>query len=220
MTAQAVDKSSPVRRPFPTDPGALAHCEPGRPWPLGATLEAGGVNFAVYSSVAQQVVLCLFDSTGTREVRQIPLPCRTDAIWHGFVPGLCAGARYALRVHGPYDPATGVRCNPNKLLLDPYAKALDRALHGAAWQYAYKLGAPERDLKMDTANNAAGAGKCLVFDPAFDWEGDTPPRTAMEDTIFYELHVRGFTMQMPEVPTGLHGTFAGLASAPAIEYLK
>jgi isoamylase len=220
MTAQAVGKSSPVRRPLSTDPGSVQHCEPGRPWPLGATVEAGGVNFAVHSSVAEQVVLCLFDTTGTREVRQIPLPGRTDDIWHGFVAGLRPGTRYGLRVHGPYDPSRGVRCNPNKLLLDPYAKALDRPLRGAAWQYAYKLGAADRDLKMDTVNNAAGAAKCLVFDGAFDWEGDTPPRVPMEDTICYELHARGFTMQMPEVPTGSRGTFAGLASPAVIEYLK
>jgi isoamylase len=220
MTAQAVGKSSPVRRPQSHDPGPPQHCDPGRPWPLGATLDAGGVNFAVYSSVAEQVVLCLFDATGTREVRRITLPCRTNEVWHGYVPGLRAGTRYGLRVHGPYEPAQGLRCNPHKLLLDPYARAIDRPLRGAAWQYAYKLGGPDRDLKMDTVNNAAGAGKCLVVDPAFDWEGDAPPRIPMEDTIFYELHVRGFTMQMPEVPTGLRGTFAGLASPPAIEYLK
>jgi isoamylase len=220
MTAHAVGNTSPVRRPQSTDPGPPQHCQPGRPWPLGATLEAGGVNFAVYSSIAEQVVLCLFDATGTREVRQIPLPCRTNDVWHGFVPGLRAGTRYGLRVHGPYHPAHGLRCNPHKLLLDPYAKAIDRPLRGAAWQYAYKLGGPERDLKMDTVNNAHGAGKCLVVDPAFDWGDDAPPATPMEDTIFYEVHVRGFTMQMPEVPTGMRGTFAGMASPPAIEYLK
>ncbi len=220
MTAQAVDQHPPVRRQSNRDPGPPQRCDPGRPWPLGATLQEGGVNFAVYSSIAEQVVVCLFDSTGTREVRQIALPCRTDGVWHGFVPGLRAGCRYGLRVHGPYDPSRGMRCNPHKLLLDPYAKAIDRPLRGAAWQYAYKLGSPERDLRMDTVNNAAGAGKCLVVDPAFDWEGDERPRIPMEDTVFYELHVRGFTMQMPQVSDGLRGTFSGLATQPVIDHLK
>ncbi|HWI80406.1 glycogen debranching protein GlgX [Ramlibacter sp.] len=220
MTAKAVDKPSSARRPTAPDPGLPQRCEPGQPWPLGASLQPEGVNFAVYSSVAEQVVVCLFDSTGTREIRRITLPCCTDHVWHGFVPGLRAGCRYGLRVHGPYDPPRGVRCNPHKLLLDPYARAIDRPLRGAAWQYAYKLGGPDRDLKIDTVNNAAGAAKCLVVDPAFDWEDDAPPRIPMEDTVFYETHVRGFTMQMPEVPTGLRGTFAGLATAPVIEYLK
>jgi len=221
MTAAAVSKTPTARRKASTDSGAPHHyCEPGCPWPLGASLVAGGVNFAVYSSVAEKVEVCLFDSTGTREVRHIVLPCRTDHIWHGFVPGLKAGTRYGLRVHGPYDPAHGLRCNPHKLLLDPYARAIDRPLRGAAWQYAYKLGGPERDLKIDTVNNAAGAAKCLVLDPAFDWEGDAPPRIAMADTVFYEVHVRGFTQQMPEVAPGLRGTFAGLASEPAIAHLR
>ena len=219
MTAQAVvAKTHAARRK--SVPDALPHhCDSGRPWPLGATLEAGGVNFAVYSSVAEKVEVALFDVTGTREIRHLALPCRTDDVWHGFVPGLHAGARYGLRVHGPYDPPAGLRCNPHKLLLDPYARAIDRPLRGAAWQYAYKLHAHERDLKIDTHNNSPGAAKCLVVDPAFDWEGDAPPRTPLADSIFYEVHVRGFTQQMEEVPSGLRGTFSGLASEPALRYL-
>jgi len=219
MTAQAVEQHPPDRHASP-DRGAQAQCEPGRAWPLGATPQPGGVNFAVYSSVAERVVVCLFDATGTREVRRVTLPCHSEGVWHGFVAGVHAGCRYGLRVHGPYDPTRGVRCNPHKLLLDPYARAIDRPLRGAAWQYAYKLGGPDRDLRMDTVNNAAGAGKCLVVDPAFDWEDDRPPGIALEDTVIYEMHVRGFTMQLPEVPTGLRGTFSGIATAPVIEYLK
>ena len=221
MTAKAVARIPAPRRKAQTDTAVPQHCDPGRTWPLGASLEAGGVNFALYSSVAEKVELCLFDGTGTREVRRLELfLSRDEDIWHGFVPGLQAGARYGLRVYGSYDPASGLRCNPHKLLLDPYARAIDRPLRGAAWQYAYKLGSAERDLKIDTVNNAAGAAKCLVVDPAFDWEGDKPLRTPMEDTVFYETHVRGFTQQMEEVPPGLRGTFAGLASAPAIAHFR
>jgi len=196
------------------------HCEAGLPWPLGAHPRDGGVNFAVYSSIAEKVEVCLFDRTGTRELRRLALPCRTDDVWHGFLPGAAPGLLYGLRVHGPYEPAQGLRCNPHKLLLDPYTRALDRPLRGGAWQYAYTLGSTERDLVMDTADNAAGAAKAVVLDPHFDWEGDRRPAIPWEDTVFYEVHVRGFTKQMPEVPEGLRGTFAGLASEPAIAHLK
>jgi glycogen operon protein len=216
MTAAAVaaSHSPPIEAQLPD------HCEPGRPWPLGATLSEHGVNFAVYSSVADKVELCLFDRTGTREVRRLALPCRTDDVWHGFVPGLPAGTRYGLRVHGPYQPQQGLRCNPHKLLLDPYAKALDRPLRGGAWQYAYTLGGPARDLAMDTVDNAAGAAKCVVLDTRFDWGEDRRPDIPLEDTVFYEVHVRGFTRLMDEVPHGLRGTFAGLASEPAVAHLR
>ncbi|WP_239027231.1 glycogen debranching protein GlgX [Ramlibacter algicola] len=195
-------------------------CEPGRPWPLGATLTDSGVNFAVYSSIATRVELCLFDRTGTREVRRLVLPSRTDDVWHGFVPGLPAGTRYGVRVHGPYQPQQGLRCNPNKLLLDPYARQLDRPLRGGSWQYAYTLGGPARDLAMDASDNAAGAAKCVVLDPAFDWGEDRRPQVPMADTVFYEVHVRGFTKLMEDVPHAQRGTFAGLASEPAIAHLK
>jgi isoamylase len=220
MTARAVAKHPAARRKTPADAAAPQRCERGVPWPLGATLEAAGVNFAVYSSVADKVEVCLFDSAGTRETGRIALPFRTDDVWHGFVPGLQAGARYGLRVHGPYDPESGLRCNPNKLLLDPYARAIDRPLHGAPWQYAYKLGSPERDLKIDTANNASAAAKCIVVDPVFDWEGDVRPAIPMADTVIYETHVRGFTQQMEELEAGLRGTFAGIATAAAIAHFK
>ncbi|MFC5497260.1 glycogen debranching protein GlgX [Caenimonas terrae] len=195
-------------------------CQPGRPWPLGATVGAGGVNFAVYSGVAAKVEICLFDADGMAETRRIALPCRSDAIWHGFVPGLQPGAKYGLRVHGPYEPESGVRCNPAKLLLDPYARALDRALHGAAWQYAYVLGNEEQDLLRDDTDNAGEAAKCVVVDHAFDWGGDAPPEIPMARSVFYELHVKGFTRQLPGVPQELRGTYAGLANPAAIDYLK
>jgi isoamylase len=212
MTAVAVVAPAPssTEAPLPD------HCEPGRPWPLGATLTEHGVNFAVFSSIADKVEICLFDRTGTREVRRYALPCRTDDVWHGFLPGLPAGARYGLRVHGPYQPQNGLRCNPNKLLLDPYAKALDRPLRGGAWQYGYTLGGPARDLAMDTADNGAGAAKCVVLDTGFDWGDDRRPGIPLEDTVFYEVHVRGFTKLMDEVPHGVRGTFSGWpASRPS-----
>ncbi len=194
--------------------------QPGRPWPLGATLRDGGVNFAVFSGVADQVEICLFDADGKTETERIALPCRSDGIWHGFVPGLAAGARYGLRVHGPYEPEAGLRCNPAKLLLDPYARALDRPLHGAAWQYAYQLGNEDQDLLADATDNGAEAAKCVVVDNGFDWGDDAPPATPMARTVCYEAHVKGFTKQLPGVPEHLRGTYAGLANEAAIAHLK
>jgi glycogen operon protein len=220
MTARAVAKPTAARRHSTAEPAATHRRERGRPWPLGATLEAEGVNFAIFSSVAEKVELCLFDASGSRELERIALPCRTDDVWHGFIPGLKAGQRYGYRVHAPYAPETGVRCNPAKLMLDPYARAIDRVLHGAAWQYSYKLGSPERDLKVDTFDNGAIAGKAVVVDPSFDWEGDERPRIPMHDTVFYEVNVRGFTMQMEELPAEIRGTFSAVASPQAIGHFK
>jgi isoamylase len=221
MTAKAVSPSRAFRvSQHPAPAGTESACPPGSPWPLGATLYPDGVNFAVYASTAERVEVCLYDASGEQEERRIALPARTDDVWHGFVPGLGAGQRYGLRVHGPYDPQHGWRCNPHKLLLDPYARALDRPLRGAAWQYAYPLGQERRDLQMDTQDNGALAAKCIVVDPHFDWGDDTHPGTPMEETVFYEVHVRGFTELMPDVPEALRGTFAGLASEPAVAHLK
>ncbi|MGE4243753.1 glycogen debranching protein GlgX [Ramlibacter sp.] len=220
MTAAAVAVPLPSSASHDPDTAAPHGCESGRAWPLGATLQAGGVNFAIFSGAADKVELCLFDRSGTREVQRIALPECTDHVWHGFVPNLPAGTRYGYRIHGPYDPANGVRCNPHKLMLDPYAKAHDRPLRGAAWQYAYTLGAEGQDLTMDTVDNAAGAAKCMVVDPAFDWGDDAAPAVPMSDTVFYEVHVRGFTKEMQDVPPHLRGTYLGLASEPAIRHLK
>ena len=186
---------------------------------MGPTVRDGGVNFAVFSSVAEKVELCLFDPGG-RELQRLALPCRNDNIWHGFVPGLTAGTLYGLRVHGPYDPEAGVRCNPAKLLLDPYARAIDRPLRGAAWQYAYTLGNPGQDLQLDPLDNGANAAKCIVVDERFDWGDDAPPAIPMSHSVIYEVHVKGFTKQLPEVPEALRGTYAGLASPAAVAHLK
>ncbi|MDB5911597.1 MAG: treX [Ramlibacter sp.] len=220
MTAQAVASTPAKRQSSPPAGGAPAPCQPGRHWPLGATLEAGGVNFAVFAGSAERVEVCLFDAEGANEIRRIILPMRTDDIWHGLVPGLGAGTRYGIRVHGPYDPQHGWRCNPYKLLLDPYAKQIDRPLRGSIWQYGYPLGQDKRDLHMDTRDNAPHAAKGVVVDPQFDWGDDRHPQVPMEDSVFYEVHVRGFTRQMPEVPQALRGTFAGLGSDAAIAHLK
>jgi glycogen operon protein len=221
MTAQAVVKSRAHRvSPSPAPAGAPTACPPGRPWPLGATPVEGGVNFAVYASAAERVEICLFDETGAREERRIILPERADDVWYGFAPGLGAGTRYGIRVHGPYEPNNGWRCNPYKLLLDPYAKQIDRPLRGASWQYGYPLGQDKRDLHMDTRDNALHTAKCVVVDPAFDWGDDRHPEVPLEDSVVYEINVRGFTKQMPDVPEALRGTFAGLASEAAVAHLK
>ncbi|HSV79109.1 MAG TPA: glycogen debranching protein GlgX [Ramlibacter sp.] len=221
MTAKAVSKSRAHRVSSPpAEPGQPLPCRDGCPWPLGATLMEGGVNFAVYASAAERVEICVFSKPDAREDYRIVLPGRTDDIWHGFVPGMGAGTLYGLRVHGPYDPPHGWRCNPYKLLLDPYAKQLDRPLRGASWQYGYPLGQDKRDLHMDTRDSAAHAARCVVVDPAYDWGGDRRPDIPMEDSVFYEVHVRGFTKRMPEVPEALRGTCAGLASEPAMGHLK
>ncbi|MDB5858934.1 MAG: glgX [Ramlibacter sp.] len=221
MTAQAVDRSRiPHVSSPPAEAGRPASCQPGKPWPLGATLGNGGVNFAVFASGAEKVEICLFDAGGTREEQRITLPGHTDDVWHGFVPGLAVGAKYGLRVHGAYEPLHGWRCNPNKLLLDPYAKAIDRPLRGAAWQYAYTLGNEKRDMLMDATDNGALAAKSVVVDPAYDWGDDRHPATPMEDSVFYEVHVRGFTRQMEAVPEHLRGTYAGLGSEAAVAHLK
>ena len=192
---------------------------PGRPWPLGATLTEGGVNFALFSAHAERVELCLFDAAG-QEVARRDLPACTDQVWHGLLPGAGAGTVYGFRVHGPYAPLDGHRFNPNKLLLDPYARGLagtfrwDDAVHG------YTRGDPAADLSFDPRDSAPFVPKSVVIDPSHDWQGDTPPRTPWADTVIYEAHVRGLTMRHPEVPEPLRGTLAGLAHPVVVDHLR
>jgi len=193
--------------------------ELGNPFPLGATVGRMGVNFAIYSSMADRVEVCLFAEDG-RETERIALPGLTDDVWHGFVQGLKPGQRYGLRVHGPYAPEQGQRCNPSLLLMDPYTRALDAPVRGAADQFGYVLGQPEEDLVPNPQDNGATAPKGRIVRSRFDWGDDQAPRTAAEDTVFYEVHVKGFTQTMADVPQALRGTYAGLASAPAIAHLK
>ncbi len=193
---------------------------PGEPYPLGATWDGEGVNFSLFSEHAENVQLCLFDPKGRRVTCEIDLTWQTDQVWHGYLPEARPGMLYGYRVHGPYDPKHGHRFNANKLLLDPYAKNIVGRLRWCDALFGYSIGQPEVDLIPDKRDSAAGVLKSKVIDPAFTWGDDRPPHTPWHDTIIYELHVKGFTYQHPDIPPRLRGTYAGLASAPAIEHLK
>ena len=193
---------------------------PGDPYPLGATWDGRGVNFSLFSENAEKVELCLFDAAGRREIERINLYERTDQTWHCYLPDARPGLLYGYRVHGPYAPAEGHRFNPNKLLLDPYAKLIrgDMRWHDAT--FGYRVGHRDEDLSFDKRDSAYYMPRCEVVDTAFTWGDDRPPRTPWHETVLYETHVRGFTMQHPDIPPEQRGTYAGLASAPAIEHLR
>lgn len=193
---------------------------PGRPYPLGATWDGKGVNFALFSEHAEKVELCLFDPLGRHEIERIVLREHTDQVWHGYLPHARPGQLYGYRVHGPYLPEEGHRFNAHKLLLDPYAKAIEGVPHWSDANFSYEVGHVDEDLSFDKRDNAAGMPKCKVVDTHFDWGKDQPPDTPWNETIIYELHVKGFTQLHPDVPDHLRGTYAGLASAPAIAHLK
>ncbi len=193
---------------------------PGAPFPRGATWDGRGVNFALFSEHAERVELCLFDATGKREVQRIDLRDRTDQIWHCYLPEARPGLLYGYRVHGPYDPARGHRFNPNKLLIEPYAKDIVGQIAWSDAHFGYRIGHRHADLSFDRRDNAAGMPKSRVIDPAFTWGDDRPPRVPWADMVIYELHVLGFTMQHPDLPKRLRGTYAGLATAPVIEHLQ
>ena len=193
---------------------------PGRPYPLGATWDGSGVNFALFSEHADKVDLCLFDEQGRREIARVALPEQTDQVWHGYLPEVRPGQLYGYRVHGPYAPQAGHRFNPNKLLIDPYAKSIVGNLKWSDAHFGYKMGSRRDDLSFDRRDNASGMPKCKVIDAAFTWGDDRPPNTPWHETVIYELHVKGFTKLHPDVPPALRGTYAGLATAPVIEHLK
>ena len=192
----------------------------GSPYPLGATWDGEGVNFALFSERAEGVELCLFDPKGRHEVQRITMPWQTDHVWHCYLPEIRPGMLYGYRVHGPYAPKDGQRFNANKLLIDPYAKIIVGNMQWSDAQFGYKVGSKLADLSFDRHNNAPGMPKCKVIDTAFSWGNDRPLRTPWHDTIIYELHVRGYTMQHPQVPLPLRGTYAGLCTEPVIEHLK
>ncbi len=192
---------------------------PGRPYPLGATWDGSGVNFALFSQNAERVELCLFDSRGTRELRRIALPEYTDQVWHGYLPEIERGTLYGYRVYGPYDPERGHRFNHHKLLLDPYAKQLYGHVRWTDANFGYRLGSSRADLSFDRRDNAAAMPKCVVVDTAFTWGEDRRLYTRWHEMVVYEMHVRGFTIKNPLVPPELRGTFAGLSSQSTIEYL-
>ena len=190
---------------------------PGRPEPLGPSLVDGGVNFALFSAHAEKVELCLFDEQGTRELERAGL-WRTGNIWHIAVRGVPAGQRYGFRVHGPYDPRQGHRFNPNKLLIDPYARALDRSFRLAPEHFGYRVGAPEGDLSFDDRDSAPVTPKCIVT--AGLPSGSAALGVPWKDTILYELHVRGFTMRREDLAPELRGTFAALSAPPVVAHLR
>jgi glycogen operon protein len=190
---------------------------PGRPWPRGASWDGAGVNFAVYSQAATRVEVCLFDARDpAREIARFDLPENTEFTWHGYVPELEPGALYGIRVHGPWAPGQGHRCNPHKLLVDPYARALSGALR---WDPALFGHARDNDLQLDTRDSAPFVPRAVVVDGHFDWQGDRALLTPWRKTILYELHVRGFTKLHPAIPERLRGTYAGLAHPAAIDHL-
>jgi isoamylase len=187
----------------------------GHPFPLGATFDGKGTNFAVFSEGAEGVMVCLFDASG-EETERIPLPECSSFVWHGYLEGVRPGQRYGLRVSGPYAPREGHRYNPNKLVIDPYARAFNGKADYRAPLFGYKDGQEE---VPDDRDSAAGVPRCVVTDGAFDWEGDRPPLVPWHRTVVYELHVKGFTRRHPGVPEQLRGTYLGLASPPVIEHL-
>ncbi|WP_298824900.1 glycogen debranching protein GlgX [uncultured Piscinibacter sp.] len=191
--------------------------ENGHPWPLGAHWDGHGVNVAVFSAHAQRVDLCVFDDGGRQELKRLPLPARTQDVWHGYLRGAGPGLVYGLRAHGPWRPERGHRFNPHKLLLDPYAREIVGRFEWRAEHY----GADARHgTHMDMRDNATCALKARVVDPRHDWRGDRHPHTPLERTVLYELHVKGFTQRHPGVPEALRGSYAGLASDAAIAHFK
>jgi glycogen debranching enzyme len=189
---------------------------------MGAQADTLGVNFCVWSTHATQVDLCLFDASGQHEIARLPLPGRSGELWHGHLAGAAPGQLYGLRVQGPWQPERGHRFNPNKLLLDPWAHDIVAPVQGFSAHAAGAVAAGQTQSQEPCPiNNAAQAFKsCVVQDAPFDWQGDAPPHTALAHTVVYEVHVRGFTKRMPDVPQANQGTYAGLGSAAAVAHLK
>jgi len=192
---------------------------PGTPYPLGATWDGAGTNFALFSEVAERVELCLFDSGPAghpeRETR-IAITEVDGLVWHCYLPDVEPGQRYGYRVHGPYQPERGHRCNPAKLLLDPYGKAVDGQVTWHQAVYSYQHGNPS---VLNSDDSAPYMPRNVVINPYFDWGDDRPPRTPYHETLIYEAHVRGLTARHPAVPAGLRGSYAGLAHPAVIEHL-
>jgi glycogen operon protein len=194
--------------------GALSEIWPGKAYPLGATYDGSGTNFAVFSEAAEKVELCLFDNgTETR----VTLPEVDGFVWHGFIPNIEPGQRYGYRVYGPYNPVAGHRCNPNKLLIDPYAKAIDGTFEWNQSLFGYNFGDP--DSRNDD-DSAASMPKSVVINPFFDWGVDRPPGHEYADTVIYEAHVKGLTQTHPDIPEQARGTYSGVAHPVIIEHLK
>src|SRR3979411_963757 len=204
----------------PTSTLTRHRVQEGRPFPLGATWDGLGVNFALFSANAAKVELCLFDLEGEQEIERIELPEYTDEVWHGYLPDARPGQVYGYRVYGPYSPAAGHRFNHNKLLLDPYGKQIVGELKWNDALFGYTIGSPEGDLSFDERDSAPFVPKCRVIDPAFTWGEERRPQIPWERTILYEAHVRGYTMRHPSVPNSLRGTFAGLMHHEIINHIR
>ncbi len=187
---------------------------PGNPYPLGATFDGSGTNFSLFSEVAEAVELCLFGEDGTE--RRVEMPEVDGYVWHCYLPSVQPGQRYGYRVHGPYDPAAGARCNPAKLLLDPYAKAIDGAIDWTRSLFAYQLGEPRTVNNEDSAPHTM---RGVVINPFFDWAGDRSPRTPYHESLIYEAHVKGMTALHPEVPKEQRGSYTGLTNPAVIDHL-
>ncbi len=192
----------------------------GSPTPFGAVYDGRGVNFALFSEHATGVELCLFDSGSDRETVRIPLPHKTENVWHAYVEGIGPGQLYGYRVHGPYDPANGHRFNPHKLLIDPYARLLSGRLRWHDSMYGYRLGSLRSDLTLDRRDSARFMPKCVVEQPLHMWGDDRRPRVPWRDTVIYEAHVKGLTELHPDVPAVQRGTYAALGHPRVIEHLK
>lgn len=188
---------------------------PGSPYPLGATYDGGGTNFSIFSEAAHRIELCLFSDVGA-EMR-IALPERDGLVWHGYLPRVGPGQRYGYRVHGPYDPAVGLRCNPSKLLLDPYAKAIDGRIEWNEALFAYRFGDPD---SYNDADSAPYAMTSVVVNPFFDWSDDRPLRIPYQETVIYEAHVKGMTIRHPQIPDDVRGSYAGLAHPVMIKHFR
>jgi isoamylase len=188
---------------------------PGNAYPLGATYDGAGTNFALFSGVAERVQLCLFDSDGVETCVDIN---EQDAmVWHVYLPGVEPGQRYGYRVHGPYDPASGARCNPNKLLLDPYAKAIDGRFDWDQSLFSYNFGDPE---SRNDDDSAAHMPKSVVINPYFDWGVDRPPKRQYAESVIYEAHIKGLTETHPDIPEEIRGTYAAIGHPVMISHLK
>jgi isoamylase len=193
---------------------------PGKPFPLGATYDGGGVNFTLYSENATAVELCLFDSEKEKESDRLMMTERTDFIWHIYISGLNPGQLYGYRVHGPFEPANGHRFNPNKLLLDPYAKAVSGIIEWDDALFAYQIGHPDEDLSFSETDSAPFIPKSVVIDQTYDWGDDVIPSLQYYNTIIYETHVKGFTQINPEIPEDIRGSYAAIGHPATINYLK
>jgi isoamylase len=188
---------------------------PGRAYPLGVSYDGSGTNFALFSEIAERVELCLFDANGVET--RVELPEVDGFVWHAFLPGIESGQRYGYRVHGPDDPDNGLRCNPRKLLLDPYARAIDGLIEWHESLFGYHFGDPNSHNDDDSAEHMP---KCVVTNPFFDWGVDRPPRHAYADSVIYEVHVKGMTQRHPGIPEQLRGTYAGIAHPVIVDHLR